>query len=259
MFAIRLRVRPCRARCSPRSVGRLIVIVPSSCATFMSGERSWVSSPFGPLTATRPGATSTVTDSGTAIGFLPIRLMVRFRRSPDVSDYLAAHSLLLRFVAGHHADRGADDRRAGAAVHARHLGVIDVAPPARSRDPLQPGDHRAAILGVLEADLDRLADRGRLALEAHDVPLFLKDARHLLLQPRGGDLHVVVAGAERVADPGQVIGYRVVQHLVRSCLRSPARLGHAGDVPLVGRLAQADPAEAELTEVAARAPTAPAT
>src|ERR1044072_6084845 len=39
----------------------------------------------------------------------------------------------------------------------------------------------------------------------------------------------------------------------------PARLGHAGDVALVRGLAQADPAEAELAEVAARAPTAPAT
>src|SRR5436305_14287470 len=36
----------------------------------------------------------------------------------------------------------------------------------------------------------------------------------------------------------------------------PARLGESGDVPLVGHLAQADPAQAELAEVRARA-TAP--
>src|SRR5438270_7238751 len=36
----------------------------------------------------------------------------------------------------------------------------------------------------------------------------------------------------------------------------PARLGHAGDVALVGHLAQADPAEAELAEVRARAAAA---
>src|ERR1700728_923461 len=29
-------------------------------------------------------------------------------------------------------------------------------------------------------------------------------------------------------------------------MRSPARLGHAGDVPVVSKLAQADPADAEL-------------
>src|SRR5919206_3695464 len=41
-------------------------------------------------------------------------------------------------------------------------------------------------------------------------------------------------------------------------MRSPARLGHAGDEPLVRQLAQADPAEAELAVDGARAPAAPA-
>src|SRR6187551_846892 len=209
MFAIRLRVRPCRARCSPRLVGRCTVTAPSPCSICISAERLCVSSPFGPLTATRPGASSTVTDSGTGIGFLPMRLMVR---SPDVGDYLAADTFRLRFVPGHHAHRGTDDRRAAAAVHAWHFLVIDVAPPPRPRDPLQPDDHGAAILGVLEPDLDRLANLGRLAVEVADVALLLEDPGHLFLQPRSGDQHVVVTGAERVADPGQVIGYRVVQH-----------------------------------------------
>src|ERR671933_198970 len=39
-------------------------------------------------------------------------------------------------------------------------------------------------------------------------------------------------------------------------MRSPARLRHAGDEPLVGELAQADPAEAELAVHGARAPAA---
>src|ERR687885_3042978 len=37
-------------------------------------------------------------------------------------------------------------------------------------------------------------------------------------------------------------------------MRSPARLRHAGDEPLVGQLAQADPAQAELAVDRARAP-----
>src|ERR1700742_1479725 len=37
------------------------------------------------------------------------------------------------------------------------------------------------------------------------------------------------------------------------CIALPARLGHAGDVALVGSLAQADPAQAELAVVGARA------
>src|SRR6201986_3070717 len=37
------------------------------------------------------------------------------------------------------------------------------------------------------------------------------------------------------------------------CIALPARLRHAGDVALVGGLAQADPAEAELAVIGARA------
>jgi hypothetical protein len=62
-----------------------------------------------------------------------------------------------------------------------------------------------------------------------------------------------VVGLEAVADAGEEIGYRIgYGH------RLPARLGQAGDVPLVGHLAQADSAEAELAEVRARATTPPA-
>src|SRR6201999_2365219 len=43
------------------------------------------------------------------------------------------------------------------------------------------------------------------------------------------------------------------------CIALPARLGHAGDVTLVGGLAQADPAEAELAVVSARATATTAT
>src|SRR6188768_1917311 len=137
MLAIKLRVSPCRARCSPRLVGRSTVSAPSACSTFISLESTCASSPFGPLTATRPGLTSTLTASGTVIGFLPIRLI---SCSPDVGDNLAADALCLGFVAGHDADRGADDCRAGAAEHARDLVVVDVATAAGARDPLQAGD-----------------------------------------------------------------------------------------------------------------------
>src|SRR6185437_12470453 len=43
------------------------------------------------------------------------------------------------------------------------------------------------------------------------------------------------------------------------CIALPAPLGHAGDVALGGRLAQADPAEAELAVVSARATATAAT
>src|ERR1700744_2315478 len=166
MFAISERVSPWRARCSPRSVGRATRIVFSSCDTVMSWEKVWVSSPLGPLTAMLPGAIVTVTASGTATGFLPIRLIstdpVPEPGSPDVGDDLAAEALLARFVTGHHAVRGADDRGPGPALHARHVFVIDVAATAGAGDPFDPEDDRPAILGVLQRHRDGLADPRRL-------------------------------------------------------------------------------------------------
>src|SRR6478609_9396019 len=163
-----------------------------------------------------PGAISTVTASGTGTGFLPIRLM----GSPDVGDDLATDALGAGFVAGHHADGGADDRGAGATLDPRHALVVDVATAAGTGYPLDPDDHGATVLGVLEADLDRLADRGRLAVEVLDVALLLEDPRHLHLQAREGDVHLVMASTDGVANPGQVIGDRVSLHR----LVLPARL-----------------------------------
>src|SRR4051795_12571592 len=107
-----------------------------------------------------PGAISTVTASGTGTGFLPIRLIRS--QSPDVGDDLATDSLGAGFVAGHDASGGADDCGAGAALNPRHALVVDVTAPAGTRDPLDPDDHRTAILGVLEGHLDRLANGCRL-------------------------------------------------------------------------------------------------
>src|SRR5436190_564842 len=78
MLATSERVRPCRARCSPRSVGRLTSSRPSSCTTSMSRGMRSESSPFGPLTATRPASIETSTPSGMGMGCLPIRDMGRY-------------------------------------------------------------------------------------------------------------------------------------------------------------------------------------
>src|SRR5213594_4177894 len=95
MFAIRLRVRPCSARSSPRSLGRVTTTEPSCCSTFIREGTCCLSSPSGPLTITRPGETDTETTAGSSIGCLPIRLI----DSPDEADDLAADALLLRGAA----------------------------------------------------------------------------------------------------------------------------------------------------------------
>src|SRR4051794_12713826 len=191
MFAIRLLVSPCSARCSPRSVGRATVRVPSSIATCMSVLTCWLSSPFGPFTATAPGLTSISTPSGISIGFLPIRLI---SCSPDVRDDLAADAPLPGLVAGHDAARGRHDRGAHASEDARNRVLGDVAAAAGAGDPVHAADHWIAILGVAKADPDDLSDPPRLDREVGDVALLLEDAAHLPLQARGGDLHLLVVG-----------------------------------------------------------------
>src|SRR5947208_12879606 len=101
MLATSERVSPCRARCSPRSVGRLTISSSPSWATVMSRGMRSVSSPLGPLTRTRLGSTDTLTLVGTGMGFFPIRDI--WGGSPDLGHDLAADAGVARFVAGHDA------------------------------------------------------------------------------------------------------------------------------------------------------------
>src|SRR5436305_6427856 len=114
MFAISVRVRPCSARSSPRSVGRVTVTAPSSCAISMRCGTTWRSSPFGPETVTRPGSTETMTPAGISMGRFPIRLMAL----PDVAEDFSADAFLLGGAARDDAAGRGHDRDAHAAEHA---------------------------------------------------------------------------------------------------------------------------------------------
>src|SRR5919201_4092678 len=130
MFAISVRVSPCSARSSPRSVGRVIVIVPSACSIFIRCGTACVSVPNGPFTITRPGSIDTVTPAGTSIGRFPIRLI---RSLPDEADDLAADSALLRGAGGDETARSGQDRDAHASEDARQAVLARVNPAARLR------------------------------------------------------------------------------------------------------------------------------
>src|SRR5213082_2658584 len=138
MLAMRLRVRPCSARCSPRSVGR-----------FTSTTRS-----------------PSESDSST------------------VSSCDTRSSGTARVVAGHDTARGRDDRRPHPAQDLRDLPRVHVGAAAGARDALEAGDDGAAVLGVLEADADDLADPRRLDLVAVDVALLAQDPGELDLESR---------------------------------------------------------------------------
>src|SRR3954451_1799712 len=178
MLAMSDRVSPCRARCSPRSVGRLTRSCPSSWSTVMSRLLRSDSAPRGPVTWTTSGSTVTVTPSGTGMGFLPMRLTTR---SPHLGDDLAAHAGAPRLVAGHDAARRRHDRCPHAALDLADPVRPRIVALARARDPAQAADRRAPVLGVLQLDADALAGVllvGREQLEAVDVALLAQDPRH---------------------------------------------------------------------------------
>ena len=60
----------------------------------------------------------------------------------------------------------------------------------------------------LSIDAQHLADAAGLDGVGLDVALLGEDAGDLVLEPRGGQLHVVVVGLEAVADPREQIGDR---------------------------------------------------
>src|SRR5215218_5951329 len=253
MLAIRLRVRPCSARSSPRSVGRLTTIVPSSCSICMRAGTCWVTSPRGPFTITRPGESETDTPAGSSMGCLPIRLI----GSPDEADDFSADSLLGRGSARDQAVGGGQDRDAHPAEDARQsvLARVDAAPGLG--DALQVGDHALAVAPELQLDHERVIGRVLLALDlvVADVALLLEEARDLALGARARHLGALVQRAVRVADSGQHVCDRVGLHAMRPCFHEwssdfhsslPAALGHARDNALVGQLAQADAAKPEL-------------
>src|SRR4051794_14717743 len=205
MLAISERVSPCRARCSPRSVGRLTSSSPSFCSTVMSRLMRSSSWPPGPATRTTSGSTVTVTVSGTGMGLRPMRDM----RLPDLRDDLAAHAGAPRLVAGHHAARRRDDRRPHAALDLGDAAAGRVVALAGARDAPQPRDRRAAVVGVLQAHRDDLAGpvlAGRDELEGLDVALLAQDPRHLALELGGRDVHRLVRGVDRIADPREEVG-----------------------------------------------------
>src|SRR3954467_9280101 len=126
MFATSVRVRPCSARSSPRSVGRFTVTTPSACSIFIRAGTCCCSVPRGPATATRAGSMVTVTPSGTWMGALPILLIPL----PDEGHHFAADSTLLRGAARDETGRGRKDRDAHPAEHARKTTLPGVHPPA---------------------------------------------------------------------------------------------------------------------------------
>src|SRR5436190_4108413 len=212
MFAIRVRVRPWSARSSPRSVGRVTVMTPSACSTFMRAGTSCVSSPSGPLTMTRPTDSDTLTLAGSSMGCLPIRLI----SLPDEAHDFAADPLLFRGARGDEPVRRRHDRDPHSAEHARKAVLARVDTAAGLRHPLEVGDDPLAAPAVLQLDHEGIEALALLHVEVRDVALLLEDARDALLQARGRHLRGLVQRLVGVADAGEHVGDGIGQHLVTS-------------------------------------------
>src|SRR6478735_4402851 len=121
MLLIRVRVRPCRARLSRWSSGRLTSSEPSPFSTVMGVATAWDRVPLGPLTVTMFAWTCTSTPDGTGTGSLPMRDIASTSASwsPDVGEDFPTHTLLVGLPVGEQALAGRDDRDTEATEHLR--------------------------------------------------------------------------------------------------------------------------------------------
>src|SRR5262249_51931159 len=181
MFAISERVSPWSARSSPRSVGRVTVMAPSDCSIFIRVGTSWLSSPSGPFTMTRPGESDTLTLAGSSMGCFPIRLMAL----PDEAHDLAADALLLRRARRDEPVGRRHDRDAHSAEDARQAVLARVDTAAWLRHALEVGDDPLAAAAVLQLDHEGIEAFALLDVVVRDVGILLEGARDSLFQVGG--------------------------------------------------------------------------
>src|SRR4029079_13255047 len=208
MFSTSVRVRPCRACCTPLRVALVTTPSLSRCSIIIRAGTCCCSVPSGPATATRAGSIVTVTPSGTWMGALPILLIAL----PDEGHHFAADAALLRGAASDETGRGREDRDAHPAKHARKAVLPGVDPAARLRHALQAGDHPLAIAAELEVDDQGIEALALLYVEIADVALLLEELGDVHLHPRARHGGVLVQRLVGVADAGEHVCDRIGQH-----------------------------------------------
>src|SRR5205809_5414126 len=102
MLATSERVSPCIARWRGCSLGRETTIWPSFCSMRISGSRSRLSSPLGPLAETCAPSIRTSTPEGIAIGVFPTldiglpHVAKDFTDNPAALGFFNTHNALRR-------------------------------------------------------------------------------------------------------------------------------------------------------------------
>src|SRR5881397_3409395 len=200
MFAMRVRVRPCRLRWKPSSLGRSTRITPSSRTTRISGWSRRYRVPRGPFTVTVASSSiATSTPPGISIGCFPIRLMAS--SSPHVGQDLAADTAARGLPVRDHALGRGQDGDAEPAHDPGKLVAYGVHAAARGGDPSQAGDGPFPLRSVLQADPEGLVDALALDLEAVHEPFRRKDLEDRLVELGRRHEQIVLVRHVGVADP----------------------------------------------------------
>src|SRR6185437_8882183 len=124
---------------------------------------------------------------------------------PDLAENLSADTLAARLPASHHAARRGEDVDAQATLDAADLVAAHIHTASGTRDALQVADRSFIVRAILQVHAQHLAAVFFGSLVVGDIALFLQNAGDLGLQLRGGNVQLLVARADRVADAGQKI------------------------------------------------------
>src|SRR6185436_9308814 len=205
MLARCARIRPCLARFWRSSSARRTVILSASVLIDTPVGIAFDSSPFGPLTLTRPGFCESVTPFGNGRIFRPIRLMAPVPL-PNFAEELAAQAFLAGGPIGHQPLRRRQDRDAQARPHLGYRAVANVHPLSGPRAAAQSGDRVRAWVGPAQANDDlRHAGLGVAHVIAGDVALVFEDDAQPLLQLGRRREHLRLARQDGVANTSEKI------------------------------------------------------
>src|SRR5215210_9315144 len=171
------------------------------------------------------------------------------------AEDLAADAHPAGLMVGEDPLRGREDRHSEPVEDAGDVLLLAVDAPARAAHPPEASYCPLPVGAVLQLDHKDLLGPCSLLQEVVYVALLLEDAGNVRLHLRVRDLGRVVLRHLRVADPGQEVRYGIVNRH-RSL---PTRFRYPGNLALVGKLPEADPAQPELpvVPVCPAAPLAP--
>src|SRR6185295_19581971 len=145
----------------------------------------------------------------------------------NVTEKLAAKSLLASFLTGHDSVRSRDDVDAKSTEHFRDLSARHIHAAAWPADALNVRYDPFTFRTVLQKYSQVAAASFFGCLEMRNVTFLFQDPRNLAFEPRSRHVDFRVLGLNGVPDSGQHICNRI-GHGSSRCVSLPARLDDSG-------------------------------